>query len=114
MSKYKEGEAVIGCLVVVLTIFLLPVSYLLNGWVLSILWGWFVVPYFEWAPILTVGQAIGVAMVVGFLTYHMGTKGCRDDRDQAEKTIDVLSSIIGWILHPLITLGVGWIVHQFV
>ena len=48
---------------------LLILSSLINGWALSLLWGWFIVPVFS-APALTLGQAIGIAMVVSFLTYQ--------------------------------------------
>lgn len=39
-----------------------------NGYVLSILWGWFIVPTFE-APTLSVGYAIGFTMIVSYLTH---------------------------------------------
>lgn len=48
---------------------ILILNSLINGWALSLLWQWFIVPVFS-APVLSLGQAIGVAMVVSFLTYQ--------------------------------------------
>jgi len=84
---------------------LLAVGVLLNGFVLSILWGWFIVGVFG-LPALTVGQAIGVSMVIGFLTYQQ-------THDSAKKSwAEVLSAGLGLaILKPLITLAFGWVVY---
>lgn len=49
---------------------IIAASVLLNGWALSLLWAWFVVPTFPVLPVLTLGQAIGLASVVSFLTYQ--------------------------------------------
>lgn len=51
------GLAIVG------VVALLILSSVLNGWVLSILWGWFLVPTLKLPP-LTVVQAIGIAMVI--------------------------------------------------
>ncbi len=40
-----------------------------SGYVLTILWHWFVVPTFQ-LPELTIFPAIGIAMVVSYLTYQ--------------------------------------------
>lgn len=43
------------------------VRVLLSGFVLSVLWRWFVVPPFG-LPELTVAQALGIALVVNYVT----------------------------------------------
>ena len=45
------------------------VGYLLNGLALKMLWGWFMVPTFG-LPTLSLAQAIGVGIMVGFLTHQ--------------------------------------------
>jgi hypothetical protein len=49
---------------------LLAVGALLNGWALTLLWSWFVVPTFPDLPVLSLGQAIGLGMIISFLTYQ--------------------------------------------
>lgn len=74
----------------------------LNGWVLSILWGWFIVPTFA-APALSIPAAMGIAIAVGYMT--SSTRG-KDDREKWDK-------IATPFVHPIVALGVGWIVKQF-
>jgi len=75
---------------------------LLNGWVLSVLWGWFVVPTFG-LPSLSVVEAIGIALIAAFLThqYHSVPK---------EKTREYYLILF---FSPLIALFIGWLVHLF-
>ena len=96
----------IGALVVamVLTIY----SSLLTGWVLSIIWGWFIVKIFG-LPILSIPSAIGVAIVVSCVTHQVSTK--EDDREIGE----ILGKrFLYSTLRPLITLALAWVVHLFV
>ena len=53
--------------------FLMGFSAIFNGYTLSVLWGWFVVPTFG-APALDVVPAIGIAPVVGDMTQQMREK----------------------------------------
>lgn len=112
-TNSNDDTLVVGCVVSILTLLLIPVSYAINGWALSILWGWFILPLIEGAPTLGIAQAIGVAMVVGFLTHQVQHKQCHDDRSLSEKTTDLLAHVFGWLFGPLVTLGIGWIVIQF-
>ena len=83
-------------------------SALVNGWTLSILWKWFMVPVFG-LPMLSIPQAIGIAMVIGYLTFQ--------NNDAQEKERSTTERVIFWValivLRPLITLAFGWIVHQY-
>lgn len=45
------------------------VGAIMNGWALAMLWAWFIVPIFN-LPTLSIVQAIGIGMVVSFLTRH--------------------------------------------
>src|ERR1035438_7709282 len=71
------------------------------------LWLWFVVPTFEVAP-LTMPQAFGLALLVGYWTYHFRA-GQKDERDKSKKVIEFFGIIAG----PWITLLIGYICHHF-
>lgn len=73
----------------------------LNGWAASILWGWFVVPFFVGAPELTVPLAIGLNLVIS----RFIASGSVDLKDQ--------STYLYGILGPLLVLGMGLIVKLF-
>lgn len=81
----------------------IPAAVVLNGWALSILWRWFIVATFH-AQALTVTQAIGVTVVVGYVTHQ---------REVSDKTADWKSSVSAIIAKPLGSLAFGWIITQF-
>jgi hypothetical protein len=75
----------------------------LHGWVFKILWWWFVAPVFG-LPALTVAQALGIGLMVSFLTKQLGL---------AEKEREAWESVLESIAQPFLVLGFGWLVHQF-
>jgi len=81
----------------------IPIT-ILHGWVLSILWGWFAVPIFGF-KLLTIVQTIGIGMVVSFMTTHISFWKNLEQ--------DIAREISFSITRPIFTLGVGWIVKQF-
>ena len=85
-------------------------GYLWRGYVLSILWGWFAVPIFH-LPRLSIASAIGISIVVGFLTYQTPEDVEKPDRTQVHVWT---RAVILVTLLPAISLGVGWVVHMFV
>lgn len=84
-------------------ILLIPFLLAWKGYVLTILWRWFIVPVFG-APALTVAPAIGVLAVVGLLTYQ-ARKG-EADWNAAEYFL------LG-TLNPALALFGGWVVTWF-
>lgn len=48
---------------------LMSAVVILRGYVLSILWGWIIVPIFG-LPAIGVAQAIGISIVVGLMTHQ--------------------------------------------
>ncbi len=94
--------AVLG--LVVAGVLLAALSAVVNGWVLSILWGWFMVPTFG-LPALSIPAAIGVALVVHYLTSEFN-----DAKDPERKWYVPL---IYALTKPLCALLVGAIVHSF-
>lgn len=106
--KETGGFACFG--VIVFAVLSLFIGSMMSGWVLSILWEWFVQPIFN-VPSLSVPLAIGFSMVVGFLT-----KQSTNNSDSKNKEISTLvAEVIGYsILYPLFTLLLGWVVFQFI
>lgn len=86
------------------TIVLMVYGAMMNGWALSKLWSWFIVKTFG-LPALTIPSAIGVAMVVTYLTQKL------DDKKSEDKYWEVLvkGAVIS-TLKPLFALGFGAIV----
>ncbi len=102
-----------GCGIALLALLALPVvivvSAIANGFVLSVMWSWFVVPVFGIAA-LTVVQAIGFSMVVSFLTYHDTESKTDDSKSLTEK---IIYMVMMAIMRPAFTLGIAWIIHLF-
>lgn len=82
---------------------LLALGYVLNGYALTVLWTWFVVPTFG-APALGLAQAIGLAVVVSYLTHQYSAK--------SDKKTDWSETAAFIIVKPAFALLVGWIVKQ--
>jgi putative Mn2+ efflux pump MntP len=60
------------------TIILMVYAAMLNGWALAKLWSWFIVQTFN-LPVLSIPAAIGLSMVVGYLTHQMSDKKNEDE-----------------------------------
>jgi hypothetical protein len=91
-------------------LFVMLVATVFRGYVLSEMWSWFIVPL--GAPALTVVHAIGISMLVAFLTYqHDATKKAeRDDGSVGEKLFTMLFAscfYTAWVW------GMGAIAHSF-
>ncbi len=72
-----------------------------GGYVLSVMWGWFIVPVFH-APVLNIPQAIGISLMSAMLA-----KG----RPKNDEPLYV-ACVEGFVF-SLLFLGVGFIVKQF-
>ncbi|MCK9543757.1 MAG: hypothetical protein M0R03_17190 [Novosphingobium sp.] len=75
---------------------------LLRGWVLLALYKWFIIPL--GAPEISMAHALGVALIVGFLTHTYTGK-----KDRDEKIEEVIQSF----LVPIIALIFGWVYQSF-
>jgi hypothetical protein len=102
----KDGEVLIGCLALVGILAVAPVLVVLNGWVLSVLWGWFVVPALG-LPTLSIPLAIGLCSVAQVLR-PVPTDYAKD------KDSTTATRLVGYALAPFVALGFGAIVHLFV
>ncbi|MBI5742648.1 MAG: hypothetical protein HZA25_02320 [Candidatus Niyogibacteria bacterium] len=90
-------------------VFLMIVNSIFNGYALSVLWGWFVVPTFN-IPQLSVAAAIGIAIVVRYLTHQIPENGKGDEKSLGEQTARIAMVVI---FRPSFALLVGYIVHLF-
>jgi len=97
----------IGALVLVPLIIIIGAA--MSGIIGAQLWNWFVVTTFH-APEIGIPTAIGLGMVA---SYFSGVSGLRK-AEKNQKTADVIVEIIYGVLVALMTLGIGWIVFQFV
>lgn len=90
---------------------LMVISSIFNGYALSVLWGWFVVPVFH-LPELSIVPAIGIAMVVSYLTYQ--ENNCEKEKEERGSFGEVIMlGTMAAIIKPLFALFFGWIVHLF-
>lgn len=92
------GKGIIGVLGIFITI---P----LWGWVISWVWLWLVAPVWGLQP-LSVGQCIGLSFFVGLFV-----KTCKQETDTDDTFWTLLAK---GILTEFITLGLAWILHQFI
>lgn len=72
---------------------------LFQGWTLSLLWGWYIVPTFN-IPDLSVVNAIGISILVGGCLFV----SIPDYRTSLEKSLSRSLNIVT-------VLGIGWLFH---
>jgi hypothetical protein len=94
----------LGCLIAAGVVIL---GTALNGWALSIMWGWFMVPALGLPP-LSIPSALGIALIVSMLTHQD-----REKSDKEPSTKEVVIAVLIPLLRPLIFLAFGWIYLQF-
>lgn len=76
-------------------------AVLFRGWVISVMWTWFVVPF--GLPSIGVVWAIGLSCMVGmFITSPASAKSSDDE---------VISKMLMPFVTGFIALLIGWIVH---
>lgn len=95
-------EPVVGLLVFAGLVGWIVALACLRGWVLTVLWAWFVVPALHVTP-LSIPEAIGLGLVASMFTHSAAA---------AEQT-DKAKLWIYPVLFPLLSLCVGWIVKGF-
>jgi hypothetical protein len=97
---------ILAFLIAFVTIFPIFAAYaVLRGWVLSILWGWFIVPL--GFPALTIPAAIGLAIVISLLVPQDFSEPSEEDKQHFGKVLRRFA------LQPFYALLGGWIVRQF-
>jgi uncharacterized membrane protein SpoIIM required for sporulation len=87
---------------------LMVLSSMWKGYVLTVLWAWFLVPVFG-LPALAIAPAIGLALVVSFLTYQSDAS----KEPEGEFSERMAKAVAHALLMPAFVLGIGWVVRQF-
>lgn len=82
-----------------------------QGYVLSTLWGWFVLPVFTAAPAITAWQMAGIRIVAVGLTQSMATRK-RDKGPEKTGWEPFLIEVFVMLAWPLLFLGTGWVILQ--
>lgn len=85
-------------------------SALMRGWTITVLWKWFVVSSFH-IQSLGIAQAIGLGMLVSFLTYTSKADLPKEKRSLGRTCVD---AILETIVSPLLILGIAGIVRLWV
>jgi hypothetical protein len=112
MNKSIESDTILTCCLAALLVpILLVASSLLRGWALSVLWGWFVVPFFHLPP-LSIVLAIGLGLVVGMFKGNTNTDIYNKETNKTDWT-KTLTLCAGIFLSPLLSVGIGYIVKMF-
>ena len=106
-----KGNDLTSCIGIVFsTVALIVIGALMNGWALTLLWLWFIVPIFN-APTLSLVYAIGLSLVVGFMMSKM-EKTKSDKKDSFMETF--ITAAVYTIFTPLIYLFLGFLVKLFI
>lgn len=86
---------------------LLIVPMLVGGMIAKALWGWYVVPIFEIAP-LTIPRAIGLVLLARIFVPLEGKRVPLSDPEWKIKMIDHQGDVLQGMLW---ILGYGWLFH---
>jgi len=105
---YDDAPQRPGALLAI-TLLVTPFSAIANGLVLAQMWHWFVAGTFGVREI-GCAQAIGLSLIVGFVTHQSDFTTKKPQRAFAEK----IGAMLGMaVLRPALTLGFGAIVAAF-
>ena len=109
MGQYKQLAAVpvaigIAAAYLVGVAFIAVPIMLLWAWALTLLWGWFIVAIFG-LPSLSYAQALGMSIVVGFF------KTPNHVKDEYQNS--AWNKLAVQIIHPITSVGIGWIIQRW-
>lgn len=77
----------------------------LDGLVLKVMWGWFLVPL--GLPPIGIAMAIGIGGIISLVSYTPVRKS-----EKGRELTDLAESLINSLIKMAILLAVGWIAHQ--
>jgi hypothetical protein len=106
--KEKEEVTTETIFLMILALALIVPGIILTGYVLTILWGWFVTPAFGLA-VPSIPIMLGLSLIVGYMTHQ--TPAVEDNRT-ANKIF--MTGIMNSLGRPLLYLGIGYIIHLYV
>lgn len=91
---------------IILLVLMVPITALLNAWVLTLLWGWFLVPF--GLPSIGVAHAYGLSVLVTFLNYN-AKRSYLDSQEDMDWFVFLVLSVVA----PLLALLLGWVAQGF-
>ncbi len=103
-EKETDSEKLMGCIMFLVMMLISPFTSIWRGYVLSILWAWFMTPL----GVIPIGvaNAIGLSVLVTLFTPTGGSSG--------KNVADVCTTAISYsLVAPALALGMGAIVHKF-
>ena len=108
-SQKKKESDIINIMAITTFIVVLPILIFLlavvNSFVLSLLWGWYIVPFFGAKP-LPLAIAFGMSIIIEYLTSNLYSN-IDNNKSFKDKIIFKLSFIISTIL-------LGWVGTFFI
>lgn len=84
-------------------------SIVYRGWVLTMLWGWFLVPL--GIPAISIATALGIVLIVSMFTPNNETKSEKKTGDISDQLAEAMGKAFAT---PTITLLIGLLVSLFV
>ena len=101
-TKNSEGA---GWMFAIFLMVIVPLT-LYNGWVLSVMWNWFVPNIFPTLPSLSIGEALGISLVVSAFIYVP-----QKTDENKNPWVRFLSALLSPVLRGLLLLAIGMVVH---
>lgn len=83
------------------------IAFIQEGFVLVKLWNWFALPLFPTLPTLNIPQAIGIGILVGFLTHQY------IELPELESRYDKIRRTVTILIKPWIVLLFGYVVSRW-
>ncbi len=83
------------------------IGSLIQGYTISILWGWFISPLFE-LKILSIQMAIGMSLFISYTTNHQKIE---ENKQSFSKQMFSSMSLVS--LRSLVVLMIGWCATLF-
>lgn len=109
MDKFRT--ALLGVAIAAVLVPLVAIPYvLLRGLALHLLWGWFLTPTFQ-IPSPSIPMCIGITVTV----ISLFPARALDERPKPEYREGVKwEHLAHYYFSPILAIGIGWIVRQFV
>ena len=97
---------VIGAIGILLLILLtIAAGTALNGFVIQVMWGWFLIPL--GLPVLGLANAMGLGLLIRYLTWQ------KIPSKEKTSNKELMDNILTAVFYPLLVLGLGFVVHSF-
>lgn len=100
----------------ILIIVRLPIGALLSGWVISNYWNWFLYQKIDGFQSISFKVAMGLGLILGMigdLVRNHSTNQKGKDKSVGENIIEACFNMLHVTLLCLISVGMGWVFHQF-